>query len=137
MRIIRENGDRPQLLYSFQSIIQILLLAGFCRCCWLPKEMTQHSDNPFADLSSSSGNSSSFSATFPHVLSFFARSPRAFFFLSCFLYLLGRPSFFFCFDIAHFEFFIEILVMPVANVTSSPGRRLSSSANERMVIPRG
>ena len=60
---------------------------------------------------------SSFSAVSPARALFLARSPRVIFFLSHFLYLSGRPSFFFYFDIAHFEFFIEILVIPVADVT--------------------
>ena len=82
--------------------------------------MAQCSDNRCLDVFRSSCILSSFSAIFLARVLFLARSPRVLFFLSRFWYLLGRPSFFFYFDIAHFEFFIEILVMPVADVTVLP-----------------
>ena len=58
-------------------------------------------------------------------------------FFVLFPHLLGRPSFLYYFAIAHFRIFHRNFVMPVADVTSSPGRSFSSSANERMHIPRG
>ena len=77
--------------------------------------MTQNPDNRHSDIPRSSC-SFIFFCCFSGTCSL-ARSPRVIFFLSHFWYLSGRPSFFFYFDIAHFEFFIEILVMPVADVT--------------------
>ena len=48
-------------------------------------------------------------------------------FLFTFPHLLGRPSFLYNFDIAQFRIFHRNFAMPVADVTSSPGRSLSSS----------
>ena len=48
-------------------------------------------------------------------------------FLFTFPHLLGRPSFLYNFDIAQFRIFHRNFAMPVADVTSSTGRSLSSS----------
>ena len=71
------------------------------------------------------------------VFFFLAQSSRGCFVLFIFPHLLGRPSFLYNFAIAHFRIFHRNFVMPVADVTSSPGRSLSSPANERMIAPRG
>ena len=104
--ILKKNEDRPQLHYSFQSIIHILPLAMLRWCNWLHKGMAPHSDNLSADASRSSCNSSSFLATFCHVL--------------CFLFALRVVS---CF--VHFHaparsaiFFVQICYHTFSNFSS-------------------